>query len=436
LNRALPALVEGLFQAPAGSFLGDVLNRLVDQPASADVPAYIGKALHQNQRFFQYAVVAAGLMLVLVFIRKVAGLRQYLAEVWLKPALDGFRLKRFVRYLLDWRILAAGFVWGWAISTRFVAIFAGLMVGLYLLLRISKRVVAPLLVYLLTATVIAFLSFPQLWHDGFSKLIQGLTMFSSFHWNSQVLYQGQLYLAADLPRSYLPFFIGSQFTEPALILAVLGLGVLLYRAVGKRENRPLVSITTAWFALPFFYILATHPNLYNNGRQFLFITPPLFILAGIGIDAAVHAVKSRFLVGLLGVVVFFPGILAIVQLHPYQYIYYNQFVGGVGEAFRQYEIDYWNASSTEAIRYLNQVAPQNATVVVWRNAANVAFYAREDLVILSQDDAGKDFDQYDYAIINTLFDADLLNLPERETIYTIERNGAILSVVKALGENP
>ena len=49
-----------------------------------------------------------------------------------------------------------------------------------------------------------------------------------------------------------------------------------------------------------------------------------------------------------------------VHLHPYQYIYYNSFVGGVHGAFHNYELDYWGTSYYEAAEYVNQVASPGA----------------------------------------------------------------------------
>ena len=35
-------------------------------------------------------------------------------------------------------------------------------------------------------------------------------------------------------------------------------------------------------------------------------------------------------------------IVSIIQLHPLQYSYYNQYVGGFDEAYENYETDYWD----------------------------------------------------------------------------------------------
>jgi hypothetical protein len=283
---------------------------------------------------------------------------------------------------------------------------------------------------------VTYISWPELWTSGLSTIIKALRVFSSFFWNAEILYQGEIFRAEHLPPSYMPFFLSTQFTMPVLLLAVTGMSIALFKAISKKENWQLVLITASWFILPIIFVLLTHPKLYNNCRQFLFISPPLFVFAGIGLQEIFRRINSNIMIGVVSVVVLVPGILAIFQLHPYEYIYYNQFVGGVNGAFRRYELDYWDTSATQSIKYLNQIAPTNSKVLVWGFPENVEFSAREDLEIIYQRNSGEDLSQYDYAIINTNFNADLLNLTDKQTIHLIERNGAILSVVRILLQDP
>jgi hypothetical protein len=44
----------------------------------------------------------------------------------------------------------------------------------------------------------------------------------------------------------------------------------------------------------------------------------------------------------------------MVRLHPYEYVYFNRFVGGLPGAATRYETDYWAASNTEGMRWLAQ----------------------------------------------------------------------------------
>ena len=76
-----------------------------------------------------------------------------------------------------------------------------------------------------------------------------------------------------------------------------------------------------------------------------------------------------------------PGLYANVVLYPYQYIYYNQLVGGVDGAFRSFELDYWDLAFMEAQLYINQVAGPNANVYVGDSRPSIEAFTRPDLFV-------------------------------------------------------
>ena len=56
-------------------------------------------------------------------------------------------------------------------------------------------------------------------------------------------------------------------------------------------------------------------------------------------------------------VIILPGVIASARLHPYEYVYYNQFMGGVDAAVDRFELEYWATSYREAAREANRMAP-------------------------------------------------------------------------------
>jgi neutral trehalase len=131
---------------------------------------------------------------------------------------------------------------------------------------------------------------------------------------------------------------------------------------------------------------------------------------------------------IIGVLVL-PGVIEGAHLHPYEYVYYNRFVGGVNGAFRKYELDYWGTSYREATAYLNQVAPANGTVWVEGPAHLVQLYARPDLKIYSTDEAVR-APGYDYVVATTRYNLDLASYPQAPVVHVIERDGSPLTVIK------
>lgn len=432
-SRLLPTLVTMLYQANANTFWGQLFARIAPSENRAALSQYIEKATQLTNRAFIGATLVGAVWMLILAIQMIPQWQEQLKTRWLMPIRQDLSLKRLAVTVGNLSLLAAGFLWGWAIATRVVGIFAGGIVGVYLLIRGRGRAVLALVVYTITAALTAFLAFPQLWQGGLTKMVRGLSLFSSFLWDSQVLYQGTTYAASELPRSYLPFFLSTQFTEPLILLAALGFLVGVIQIVRHQSiSWERFLVISLWFILPLSYVLVKHPALYNNCRQFLFITPPLFVFAAIGLEATLKRIHQTAWQGVLMIAILIPGLVSLVQLHPYQYIYYNTFVGGVEGAFRTYETDYWGVSATEAIKEINRIAPENAEVILWAPAASVTLSARPDLQLIPQKEITRDIATYDYALITSQFNADQSNLTNRPAIYTIARGDVLLAVVKAI----
>jgi hypothetical protein len=124
-----------------------------------------------------------------------------------------------------------------------------------------------------------------------------------------------------------------------------------------------------------------------------------------------------------------PGIYSIVNLHPYQYIYYNSLVGGTPGAARRYEMDYWRTSYRELALQVNQLASQDAHIFV----AGVPFpfepYARPDLNIEHKIDPNGSYD-FEYAALTSRWDTDERVFPDADIVMAVERDGVVLSVLK------
>jgi hypothetical protein len=130
-----------------------------------------------------------------------------------------------------------------------------------------------------------------------------------------------------------------------------------------------------------------------------------------------------------------PGIYSSIKLYPYQYVYYNSFVGGTASVQDRFELDYWRTSLREAAVHVNAVAPQRAKVFISGSAALFNLYARPDLVVETVNSTTQDLNGgYDYAV--------QLSRWQRWTIYpnaaielSIERNGAVLATVRSVRQS-
>jgi hypothetical protein len=329
-----------------------------------------------------------------------------------------------------WRILRiivpAGIVLGFAISIRIFGIWAGALVAGYIVWRSGKRAWLVLFLYALSAIIAMYLTWPYLWPDPVGHFIETIRVMSQHPWPGDVLFNGKIYAANNLPASYVPLLLAIQLTEPVWLLFLVGLAIAVYGMVKRRrEYGELLAFTLVWFVVPLLTFMVLRPTLYDNFRQSFFIVPPIFFLTGLTIDL----IRTRWLQAALIALVILPGLLASVRLHPYEYVYYNQFVGGVGAVVDRFELEYWGTSYREAAREVNRIAPPNANVWVDGPAHLFSRFARPDFHLYSPQEPER-ADRYDVVVTLARYNWEKTSFPEAPIAYRVARDGAVFTVIR------
>jgi len=313
---------------------------------------------------------------------------------------------------------------GFTTSIRILGPFAGVIVALYALRKHGKRALLPLATYALVAIAVTHITWPYLWSNPIGRFIDSLQTMSKYPWYGAVLFNGVEYSPTNLPYAYLPVLLAVQFTEPIWILFVIG---IVSAVINFRKKWELLALTGIWFALPLVGFIVMRAALYDNFRQIFFILPPIFFMAGLGLDSALGRLNQpKVKIGIVGLLIL-PGVIAGIRLHPYEYVYYNSLVKNPNQRF---ELDYWATSYREAAEYANTVAPANANIMVVGPGQVVDLYIREDLTALSDDE--KVTEPFDYIISTTRGNLDTEQYPEAEVVHKIERNGMTLTVIKKI----
>ena len=409
-------LITTMYHAPADSWMGQAFFLLSGTSSRLPVDNYIHKAAAAHlERLALY------LLAILVVGRKL----------YLDYSANG-RINLHVRVNTRFwtMLLLAGITLGLATSIRLLAPFAGLLVAGYAVSKIGRDSIPTLIIYGSIAGIVSVLAWPFLWDAPSIRFFEAIQVMRDFPYNAEVRFMGDNIAPSNLPWYYVTFLVCVQLTEPALILAVLGVASIFYR----RESSILreTSVLLAWFAAPLGLQILLGSNVYDNFRQFLFVLPPLFILAGIGFERFSSALKTTTLKIALATLCLLPGIFGIIRLHPYQYIYYNSFIGGVSGAEGNFELDYWLTSYREAGEYVNEHALRDANILAWGSGYNGA---RADLDVYSfgsDEDIRGNSISFEYAVITTRFFSHLGVFPNAPVVYEVRKDGALLTVVKKL----
>jgi hypothetical protein len=358
---------------------------------------------------------------------------------------------RLVQYRA-WGI--AGVLLGLTGSVRIFGPFAGLLVTLYAIYNHRRRAIPPLVSYWILQGGITYLTWPTLWGNPVGKLWERLLTASDFDPNI-LLFEGQHILSSQTPRLFIPKLMTLQFTEPVLLLFLLGFVLVVLDLRKNRENRLFVGLLLLWFLLPVGAQILLQTTVYDNFRHFFFATPPLFLFVGYGLMRSVNALNRKFAWVPVVLLVVLPGIIPIFRYHPYEYTYFNSIVGGVSGAYERYELDYWCTSYREAMDVINSNAPKGTAVLVLGPDEAAREFARSDLTVVAEDasililDNGetvREFPREDlvsenigsgkseiaYVLTCTSATRGLPHQPDLPVIFEIRRGDAVFTSVKSV----
>lgn len=319
---------------------------------------------------------------------------------------------------------------GLSTSIRILGPLAGMLVGLYFLLLKKPGRTGWFLLYGLIAILVMFVSWPYLWENPIQNFIGTLTFMADNPTTLRVLFNGELYRADQLPTRYLPVMMFLTLTDFTWPLALLGGVVAVVRARKHEIEWKSLLAAFLWLVIPLGYALWKKPPMYDGFRHFMFIVPPLFILAGLGAEALFRWSKPVWARVALAFVLLLPAFLADVYLHPYQYTYYNFFIGTTHGAAYRYETDYWLTCYKDSLEWINQQPAAELRVFVNREGSIAQYYARDGVQVIDlgrskaiQPQAG------DYLLLSSRADPGIYRNIEAGSFF-IERLGAVFCVVQ------
>ena len=113
--------------------------------------------------------------------------------------------------------------------------------------------------------------------------------------------------------------------------------------------------------LSFTLYLVLNPIVYNGLRHFLYVVVFLTLIAGFLIIDIYGKIDKKYKLPAKALLVsyFIFTFARMVILHPYEYVYYNELIGGLKGAEGKFELDYWGAAYTEAAKYVGKKSQES-----------------------------------------------------------------------------
>lgn len=431
IQNTLRSLMQSVYAAAPNSFWGRAFRAVAEDANKVSVDYYAGKLVSL------YRWVRIGLLVILLPFFTTA------ITIWVFPKGSQrfwHRVGVSTRNIVFWdqhtsfgcairKAVIPGILLGLVTSIRVLGPMVGMLIALYFLLRNGRRPIREMVIYAIISIITIYLTWPYLWANPIGNLLQVLAHMSNNPQPVGLIFMGQVMSSPNLPWTYLPTLLGITLTEPVWFLFFGGLAIVVYRVIRKRMEWRDLLVTLLWFFIPFIYVVFSRPPMYDGFRHFMFILPPIFVVIGIFFDEMMHWVKQPVFRWLILAAITLPGVIGLITLHPYEYAYYNSYVGGSSGAFRQYENDYWLTCYREAMRPFEKLADQSPTVYVFRQPTLAAAYAAEGVKVLPYKSTDL-LKSGDYILLSTRTNIDQTFLQESELRWSFGRQGATYCLVK------
>lgn len=236
---------------------------------------------------------------------------------------------------------------GFAMLTKLHGFVLLVPLGIIWLVSCWKRL-TPMVYLVFVALCVYVIGWPWLWTSTISHLKEYFLLQVS-HVGVPVMIFGQSY--AHVPWWYVPvmFFV----TTPAFILVFFLLGT--WYVIKKGSVRDRIFLVNALFPMLFFMLPIV--NRYDWVRLFLPAFPFVCLIAGRGMLLAVQVLKMRMrIVGsiLLISIWILTVYVSVIRIHPWESVYYNEFVGGIPGAYKLgFETEFWGNAYLGILPWMN-----------------------------------------------------------------------------------
>ncbi len=369
------SLLREAYAGQSPGLIQELFSRIATDAYKTPLELYLAK---YNQAFKLVRVVAAAAVSIALV---VSGGRAFPS---LRARLQAAGSRGYLFLLL------AGTLLGVAVCVRQIGLFAGALISAYILYRLKRKALPVLLVYWSVAILVMYATWPYLWPDPIGRFLESLGAVTFTH-TVDVLYRGRVFDAGKVPWHYIPTLMAVQLTEPAVLLGLVGLPIVIARMKSNKIPRALTAICGAWVAVPLGAVILMKAAVYDNLRHVLFVLPPLFVMSGMALDSLLSLIRPRWAKTIVSSAILLPGILGIISMHPYEYSYFNSITGGVSGAYTRYDVDHWCTSLREAMAVVNEHGQNGARVYVGSLVNNARPFQRKDLQLGSSDSATADF---------------------------------------------
>ncbi len=246
------------------------------------------------------------------------------------------------------------------------------------------------------------------------------------------------------PNSQQPWYYELKWiiiSNPLIVLAGIALFIIFFSKARKEYGLfVVVFLIFAAFFTPL-YMAYKKSSVHDTWRHLFFIYPFWVSMGALGISLLgqlINHKQAKYLPVGIAVLGLLPAIIWTFKVHPNQYVYFNELVGGIKGAHGYYDTDYYQNSGLQDAKWLlkNAKRTPGRKVLVGSNMLGFDKYFAKDTSWISwyyvryNDRHQKDWDYY--ITYSRYISAEQLQndkWPPQNAIYTVKVNGVPISAV-------
>lgn len=302
-----------------------------------------------------------------------------------------FRLRHIIGLVLG-IALALGTRSGGLILYPMLFMYAGLYYILYYGIKdfykfkkhadVIGRTIQILLIIIVCSYFLAILLWPFALQKPLSGVFYSLAKFTNYSIGLRTIFDGKQMMSNMLPWIYAPKYLCIGVP----IVSVIGFLCYIVYAIIRKKEFSLIAYFLLFAAIfPVFWVIYQHSNLYGGIRHLLFVMPPMVIVAARFWSESIHRIKYNWkwipIIVFLGF--FSLPVIHMFRNHPNEYVYFNEFKGGMKGAYGDYETDYYfNSLKRSADWFKKNILPglpkDQKTIIVTQAVDPLAYYFRKD----------------------------------------------------------
>jgi hypothetical protein len=347
-----------------------------------------------------------------------------------------------------WYFLVYGILTGLLVNIRIMGILLPAVTVMFLLIDLvteknRSRLLASLLIYLVSAASILILTWPYLWSDPAGNFGKAFASMSKYRWDNYILMFGEFVRSTRIPWWYFPSWF--VITTPVIyfIAGISGILVLIVKFLRSpirflvntpERNQMLYFIC---FIAPVGAVIHLHSVLYDTWRQLFFIYPMFLLMAVYGLFSLSNGKSStgslfKVAASVLILLSFVNSAWFMIRNHPYQDVYFNHLVSHREEFLRKnFEMNFWGNAYNKALENILQNDNRERLYIM---AANMP--GEHNLMLMPERDRKRVVFVYSLARANYFMTnyrwhpGDYCYLPYRQYCTINVLNSSIISVWK------